>query len=221
MSDLTDERIKVLLVDDHQMFAQSLARLLADEPDIEVQGIVTDALQAAPRAAELRPDVVLLDYQMPGRNGVDIATEIKADNPAVMVVMLTGSNDDQVLLAAIEAGCSGFLTKDRAAADVATTVRGAAAGEVLVAPALLARLLPRLSRKHRRIGFDLTDRESEVLRLLARGWTNAVIARHLHLSVNTVRNYVQSVLTKLDAHSKLEAVTIGVRERIIEFPTAV
>jgi two-component system response regulator DevR len=221
MSDPTDERIKVLLVDDHQMFAQSLARLLADEPDIEVQGIVTDALQAAARAAELRPRVVLLDYQMPGRNGVDIATKIKADNPAVMVVMLTGSNDDQVLLAAIEAGCSGFLTKDRAAADVATTVRGAAAGDVLVAPALLARLLPRLSRKQRRIGFDLTERESEVLRLLARGWTNAVIARHLHLSVNTVRNYVQSVLTKLDAHSKLEAVTIGVRERIIEFPTAV
>jgi two-component system response regulator DevR len=221
MPERGQERITVLLVDDHQMFAQSLARLLADEPDIEVLGIVTDALQAAPSAAELRPRVVLLDYQMPGRNGAETAADIKTADPDVMIVMLTGSDDEEVLLAAIEAGCSGFLTKDRAAADVATTVRGAAAGEVLVAPGLLARLLPRLNRNFRRVGFDLTARESEILRLLARGWTNAVIAQHLHLSVNTVRNYVQSILTKLNAHSKLEAVAIGVRERIIEFPTAV
>lgn len=217
-TDQSTETIGVLLVDDHQMFAQSLARLLADEDDIEVLGIVSEGGEAVANVAEHLPRVVLIDYQMPGRDGVAIASDIKAQYPDTMIVMLTGSADDRILLAAIEAGCSGFLTKDRAADEVASAVRAAAAGEALVSPALLARLLPRLNRNYHEIGSDLTDREREILGLLARGWANPVIAKHLHLSVNTIRNYVQSILTKLDAHSKLEAVATGVRERIIDYP---
>lgn len=157
---------------------------------------------------------------MPDQDGVELARQIKGRFPAIMVVMLTGSADDRVLLAAIEAGCSGFLTKDRAAAEVADAVRAAAQGEALISPAMLARLLPKLSRSHRSLGTDLTERERGILTLLALGRTNRVIADELRLSVNTIRNYVQSILAKLGAHSKLEAVSTAVREGIIDYPSS-
>jgi DNA-binding NarL/FixJ family response regulator len=218
VADGPDSAVGVLIVDDHRMFAESLARLLSDEPGIAVLGIAATGAQALEAAAQLRPEVVLIDYQMPGGDGVAVTGDIKRLNPRIMVVMLTGSPEDRVLLAAIDAGCSGFLTKDRAAAEVADAVRAAAAGEALISPAQLARLLPKLSRTHHVIGADLTDREREILGFLARGWSNKVIAAELFLSVNTVRNYVQSVLTKLGAHSKLEAVSTAVREGIIDYP---
>jgi DNA-binding NarL/FixJ family response regulator len=214
------EAIRVLLVDDHQMFAESLARLLLDEGDIDVLGVATSGAAALSMAASLAPRVVLVDYQIPDQNGVSIAAELKRRDPETMVVMLTGSTDDRVLVAAIDAGCSGFLTKDRAAGEVAETVRVAAAGEAVISPALLARLLPRLNRTHRTLGSDLTDREIEILTLLAAGTPNKTIAGQLHLSLNTVRNYIQSILTKLNAHSKLEAVSTAVREGIVDYPSA-
>ena len=213
------DQIDVLVIDDHQMFADSLARLLSDEPDITVVAVASTATEGVEIAVRLRPQVALVDYQLPQSNGVAVTAEIKRRAHDVMIVMLTGSTDDGILLAAIEAGCSGFLTKDRAAQEVATAVRLAAAGEALVSPRELARLLPKLSRHYRAVGSDLTERERQILLLLAEGLANAAIAARLHLSVNTVRNYVQAVLTKLDAHSKLEAVAIGVREGVIRYPT--
>lgn len=213
--DDVSRKIGVVIIDDHRMFAESLARLLADEDGIEVLAVANDGADGIRRTNALNPHVVLVDFQMPGQDGVRVAAEIKRANPSVMVVMLTGSSDDRVLLAAIDAGCSGFLTKDRAATEVANAVRGAAAGEALVSPALLARLLPKLKRSHRFVGSDLTERELDVLRHAARGWPNKAIAAEMNLSVNTIRNYVQSLLTKLGAHSKLEAVAIAVREGVI------
>ena len=212
--------IDVLIVDDHRMFAESLARLLADEDDIAVVGVAAGGREGIDLAIRHHPRVVLVDYEMPGCDGVQVAKEIKQHDPAIMVVILTAFTEDRVLLAAIEAGCSGFLTKERAAEDVAMAVRSAAAGEAVISPAMLARLLPRLNGANRSLGDDLTDRERELLRHLARGATNKAIAIELHLSVNTVRNYVQSVLTKLGAHSKLEAVSTAVREGIVDYPTA-
>jgi DNA-binding NarL/FixJ family response regulator len=213
------ETIGVLLVDDHRMFGESLARLLADEPGIEVLAVATSGAEALRLAGALRPKVVLLDQEMPDRDGISVAAELKSKDPDLMVVMLTSSTDDRVLLGAIEAGCSGFLTKDRAAAEVAETVRVAAAGEAVIAPAMLARLLPQLNRQHQALGSDLTEREIEVLRLMAQGHANKTVARDLTLSVHTVRNHVQSILTKLGAHSKLEAVSIAVREKLIDYPS--
>jgi DNA-binding NarL/FixJ family response regulator len=213
------ETIGVLLVDDHRMFGESLARLLADEPGIEVLAVATSGAEALRLAGALRPKVVLLDQEMPDRDGISVAAELKSKDPDLMVVMLTSSTDDRVLLGAIEAGCSGFLTKDRAAAEVAETVRVAAAGEAVIAPAMLARLLPQLNRQHQAVGSDLTEREIEVLRLMAQGHANKTVARDLTLSVHTVRNHVQSILTKLGAHSKLEAVSIAVREKLIDYPS--
>ncbi len=211
--------VGVLIVDDHRMFAESLARLLSDEDGIEVLGLAATGADALDAASRVRPSVVLMDYALPDQNGVAVTAEMKQRDPAAMVVMLTGLADDRILLGAIEAGCSGFLTKDRAAGEVADAVRAAAAGEALISPALLARLLPKLNRTHREVGADLTEREREILRFVARGSSNKVIAAELYLSVNTIRNYIQSVLKKLDAHSKLEAVATAVREGIIEYPS--
>ncbi len=211
--------VGVLIVDDHRMFAESLARLLSDEVGIDVLGLAATGSEALELACRLQPGVVLMDYQLPDRDGVAVTAEIKRREPRVMVVMLTGMTDDRILLDAIDAGCSGFLTKDRAAAEVAEAVRAAAAGEALISPALLARLLPKLNRTHREVGADLTEREREILAFLARGCSNKVIASELYLSVNTIRNYIQSVLKKLGAHSKLEAVATAVREGVIEYPS--
>ena len=219
MTERSPDPIGVLIIDDHRMFADSLARLLSDEGDIKVLGVAANAAEGLALASSLQPAVVLVDYEMPDRNGVAIVGEIKRRAAGVAIVMLTGRSDDRVLLAAIEAGCSGYLTKDRAAAEVADAVRVAAAGEALISPRELARLLPKLSRTYRAVGSDLTDREREILHLLARGLANATIAANLHLSINTVRNYVQAILIKLNSHSKLEAVATGVREGIIEIPS--
>lgn len=219
MTDPESGTIGVLIIDDHRMFAESLARLLGGEEGIAVLGTAAGWSEGIELADRLRPQVVLVDYQMPEQDGVAIAAEIKRRDPKIMVVMLAGSAEDRVLLAAIDAGCSGFLTKDRAAAEVVDAVRAAASGEAFISPPLLARLLPKLSSTHRALGADLSERECEVLAFLARGWTNKVIASELHLSVNTVRNYVQSVLSKLGAHSKLEAVSIAMREGIIDYPS--
>lgn len=220
MADLTsgDEPIRVVVIDDHRMFAESLARLLSDEPDIEVVATEGDGMTGLRAVERHDPRVVLLDNQLPGQAGVEVAREIRAVRPDTMVVMLTGAVDDRVLLAAIDAGCSGFLTKDHASSAVAEAVRAAAQGEVLIPPALLARLLPQLNRAHRGVGSDLSARELEVLELLATGASNKAIAAELSLSVNTVRNHVQQVLVKLDAHSKLEAVATAVREGIVRYP---
>jgi DNA-binding NarL/FixJ family response regulator len=212
-----NETIGVVLVDDHLMFAESLSRLLAYEDDIEVLGIGATGRDAVMLVEQFLPRVLLIDYDIPEGNGVEVATEIKQRWPQTMIVMITGSADDRVLLSAIEAGCSGYVTKDRAASEVANAVRVAAAGEALLSPAQMAKLLPRLTRSFRTVGSDLTERELEVLRMIARGITNKALAAELFLSVNTIRNYVQNILTKLGAHSKLEAVATAVREGIIDY----
>jgi DNA-binding NarL/FixJ family response regulator len=214
-----DAAVAVLIVDDHRMFGESLGRLLSDEDGIAVLGVATTGAEAVEAIEKLQPRVVLMDYQLPDQDGVTVAAQIKERDPEVMVVMLTGLGDDRVLLAAIEAGCSGFLTKDRAAAEVADAVRAAAAGEALISPALLARLLPKLNRTYREIGADLTDREREILGLLTKGLSNRAIAAELFLSLNTIRNHIQSILRKLGSHSKLEAVATAVREGVIGYPS--
>jgi two-component system response regulator DevR len=208
----------VLIVDDHRMFAESLARLLAADASITVLGVATSASAALQLAEQTRPQVALVDYQMPDRDGLEIVAELKRRIPELLVLMLSGVVDETVLLGAIEAGCIGYLTKDRAADEVAAAIHAAMAGEALISPVLLARLLAKLNHGPNMLGSDLTERERQVLKLLADGRANALIADELHLSVNTVRNYVQAILTKLGAHSKLEAVSTAVREHIIEYP---
>ncbi len=216
MSDVSE--VRVVIVDDHQMFAESLRHLLSSDAELEVAGIAASGAAGLELVRQTQPDVALVDYRLPDQDGVALTGAIHEHLPDVHVVILTGLSDERVLLAAIEAGVSGFLTKDRAADDVIEAVKAAAAGEALIPPATLGRLLPHLSRSDDGIGADLTARERQLLERVAEGGTNKAIARELHLSVNTVRNYMQALLTKLGAHSKLEAVAIATRAGLLAPP---
>lgn len=207
----------MLLVDDHEMFAESMAKLLAEEQDIAIVGMAGTLKHALHAVEDEEPDVVLLDYRLPDVDGPEGARRILDRFPDVKVVMLTGFAEDVALVEAIKAGCSGFITKDRAASEVVEAVRAAAQGEALISPEMLSRLLPRFrDDPGQALGSDLTDREHEVLGLISEGLSNKQIAERLVLSVHTVRNHVQNVISKLGAHSKLEALSIAVREGIVE-----
>lgn len=213
----TDEtRIRVMIVDDHAVFATALAASLEAEPDLAVVGIAHTVGEARAVARTAQPDVVILDQRLPDGDGVAAIETLRGEAPGAQVVVLTANASDHVLLAAITAGASGFVSKTRDLAEVTSAVRAAADGEAVISPELLARLLPRLERGRRRPpGTELTERELEVLHLLAEGLTNAAIADRLVISVHTVRNHVANLSAKLGAHSKLEALSIAVRDGLL------
>ncbi len=206
---------RVLVVDDHRMFAAGVSQVLDAEDDIEVVGQVGDLASARRRLAVDEVDVVLLDQRLPDGSGVDAIPDLKAVAPTARIVVLTGAADETTMVRAMEHGCAGFLEKDRTVEDLVLAVRSAAAGEAMVSPALLARLISRMHHGTPGVGADLTPREREVLGLLAEGLGNAAIAARLHVSVNTVRNHVANLLAKLGVHSKLEALSVAVREGIL------
>ncbi|MCU1493081.1 MAG: response regulator transcription factor [Acidimicrobiaceae bacterium] len=200
--------VTVLVVDDHATFAEALRHVLSAEDDIEVVAIATEVGEAERAAQATRPDVALVDHRIGLDDGVELVRALQRCVPATKLVMLTATDDDTTVLEALEAGCAGYLLKDSPLEVVVAAVRSAARGDAVIHPALLARLLPRFREREQsapRAGL-LTDRELAVLRLLAGGRPNAAIASELLISVNTVRNHVQNILTKLGAHSKLEAV---------------
>jgi DNA-binding NarL/FixJ family response regulator len=214
-TDSRDEPITVAICDDHRVLAEGLAAVLAGEPGIKVVGIAGSVAEAVEQAERCRPAVILMDYQLPDGDGVAATKTLKQAHPEVMVVMLTSYTDEQVLVAAMEAGCSGYITKHDGAKVVADGVRMAASGEVLVSASMLQVLLPRLGRTSGSVGSDLTSREREILELFADGSSTEDIAKQLFLSTNTVRNHAQGILSKLSVHSRLEAVAVAVREGII------
>ncbi len=216
------DRIRVLLVDDHQLLTDSLARLLAAEPDIEVIG-VAGTVAAARTMARDRPDVVLMDYRLPDGTGADATRAIKSRWPSARVVMLTAIADDETVLESIQAGADGYMTKDRAVEDVVATVRDAAAGETLLPRSVILGIAQRVASARDRGAewptiVPLTSRELEVLRALAEGLTIPEACARLSISRNTFRTHVQKIMAKLHVHSRLEAVTVGLRYRIIEPP---
>ena len=216
----TSGPVRLLIVDDHDMFADSLRLALSAEPDFLVVGTAATLAEARELVVATSAEVVLLDHRLPDGLGVDSISELKALQPSVKIVVLTAAAEDAMLVTATEAGCAGFILKTSPLDELVAAVRTAAAGEIMVSSDLLARLLNRLHHQHDRPAQDLTAREREILELIAEGLTNGVIAQRLFISVNTVRNHVQSVLTKLDAHSKLEALSIAIRDGLIEPPGA-
>ena len=208
--------IRVLIVDDHRMFAESLTRMLSDKPALSVMGIATSGEEALARFDEGAPDVVLMDYELPDTDGVELTTRLLGVAPSLKVIMLTALSDDDLLMRAIEAGCCGFITKDRSADEVAIAIPAAHNGEALFAPAVLARAVARMRNPARRTGWDISPREQEVLKMLAQGVATPEIAETLFVSIHTVRTHVQAILEKLGAHSKLEAVTIAAREGLVK-----
>lgn len=208
--------VRVFIVDDHEVLASSLAHALDAEPDLISVGVAGSLEQASSLIPAAAPDVLLLDHRLPDGDGVEAVPELRRLRPAMVVVVLTASTAEHVMVAAVEAGVSGFLPKTRGLGEVAAAVRAAASGEAVISPEMLARLLPRLNRAAAgRPATMLTPREREVLELLAEGLTNAAIAERLTVSVHTVRNHVANLSAKLGASSKLEALSIAVRQGLL------
>jgi DNA-binding NarL/FixJ family response regulator len=204
---------RVAIVDDHLIVAEGLARIIAAEPDLEWVGIASTLAEALPLVERTSPDVVLMDFHLPDGDGSQGTRDVLALRPTTKVMMLSGAHGDDLAARAIEAGCSGFLKKTRSASDIVTAIRAVARGELVVSAQELVGAIERF--RSGAVAEGLTTREREVLRHLARGQSNEDIAKDLFVSLHTIRNHVQNILTKLNAHSKLSAVAIATRLGIL------
>jgi NarL family two-component system response regulator LiaR len=204
--------IRVLIVDDHGMVREGLRAYLELEPDIVVVGEARDGQEGVRRAQELTPDVVLMDLVMPNMDGVDATMRIKQQQPAVHIIILTSFLDDERVVPAIKAGATSYLMKDVAAADLARAIRGARAGQAQLHPEVARRLMQQVTTPRKpEAGALLTDREREVLRLLAEGRSNKEIARSLVVSERTVKGHVSNILGKLGLQDRTQAALYAVR----------
>lgn len=201
--------LRVLVVDDHRVFAELLATVLDGEPDIECVGHVQDGEHAATAVALLTPDVVLVDVRLAEADGVELACRLLASWPELRVIILSAHHDARLLARAAAAGACGYLTKGGALAEVLSAVRTARPGNMVVDRHLLEGLVGGDRRGSPRHAPVLTSRETQVLQLLAQGLDVGDISRHLGIQQTTCRGYVQKVLTKLQAHSQLQAVVLA------------
>lgn len=212
---MTDTRIRVLLVDDHPVYRDGLARLLTDLGHFDIVGVAGNGRDAVEQCRSLTPDVVVMDLRMPVLDGVEATRQIVAAQPDVGIVALTMFDDDDLVFAALRAGAGGYLLKDADDVDIARVLHGIARGEVIFGPGTAQRLLDTIKRTGpthlpAQPPFpQLTAREFDVLELLARGRRNGDIAQQLFLSERTVRNYVSNILTKLDVTDRAQAITIA------------
>lgn len=196
---------RVMIVEDHQVVAEGLAALINDQDDMEVIGHSGSVAESIARAAELKPDLVLIDYRLTDGTGADAAGGIRHVHPETKLIFLTREDSDAARFAALEAGASAFIHKSRAAQDVVDAIRTVAKGGSLFTPRTIAQLLN--SQREAEAQLErLTPREKEVLRLMAEGTSSRDIAARLGISYTTVRTHIRSLGSKLGVHSKLEAI---------------
>lgn len=207
------ERIRIVVADDHPMFRAGVVASLAAQPDLDVVGEGSSADEAISLAEQLMPDVCLLDIAMPG-DGLTAAQAITAALPQTRVVMLTVSEDEDDLLAAMKAGASGYVLKGAPASELVNVLRMVNAGEVYVAPGLAWGLLREMSRPRSTPLDELSAREREVLELVATGLSNQEIGDRLGLAEKTIKHYMTSILGKLRVRSRVEAALLAYREGI-------
>lgn len=205
------ERIRVLLADDHALFREGLAGIIAAQPDFDVVGDAGDGLEALVKARELMPDLILMDIGMPGCDGLEATRRIKRELPDVTIVMLTVRDEEEKLFEAIKHGAQGYLLKNIRSQEILTLLRGAVRGEAPITPVLAGRILEefrRLSRQEPRpleTDETLTSREQEVLTLVAERATDKEIAEALCISLHTVKSHMRNILAKLHVESRHEA----------------
>ena len=217
MTGYPNDGVRVLVVDDDEHFRAGLAELLTAH-GLDVVATAGNARDAVDVSRMLRPDVVLMDVEMPGRNGIEATPGVLAACPEARVVMLTVSGDGTDVLEALLAGATGYLVKGTAPAALVAGIRAAAAGDALLSPGLATKLLGRMQAVApvaARSGALLSERELEVLRLLAAGKANADIARELFLSPYTVRNHISSILAKLQIANRTEAAAYAIRRGLV------
>ncbi|MFH9178046.1 response regulator [Streptomyces albogriseolus] len=214
--------IRVLIADDQQMVRQGFTVLLNTQPDIEVVGQAVNGIEAVEQVGELAPDVVLMDIRMPELGGIEATARITAVHPEVMVLVLTTFDLDEYVYEALRAGASGFLLKDASAEQLAEAVRVVAAGDALLAPGVTRRLIAEFSRLdprprtplRRKVG-DLTERETEVLSLIAQGLSNAEIAVRLVVAEQTVKTHVGRILVKLGLRDRTQAAVFAYESGLV------
>jgi DNA-binding NarL/FixJ family response regulator len=209
--------IRIAIVDDHPVISEGIYRILSAETDIELAGTAKNVAEALALVERYRPHVVLMDYLLPDGNGVEATKKILSRWPETKVLMMSGSEVPDVHILAFAAGCVGFLAKNRPWGEVVAAVRAASRGQSVLRVDELTDLLTQLGHTTNERTKWLTARENDVLRLLAVGRTTASIAGELFLSAHTVRNHISSILSKLGAHSKLEAVAVAARDGLISF----
>lgn len=223
--------IRLLIVDDQEIVRQGLEILLGHEPDIEVVGVGGDGDAAIEKVRELSPDVVLMDLRMPRKNGIHATRHITRHYPNVKVVVLTTYDDDVWVFDAIKAGAVSYILKDSDRSDVLTAIRGVMHGNSSLDPRIARKVLDEFGRlqssnpfgclmssNHRDVPVlqELTDRELEVLQLLAQGASNQEIAAQLYLAVGTVKNYVSAIISKLHANDRTQAVIFALKRGIVD-----
>lgn len=205
--------IRVFLLDDHEVVRRGLCALLESDGDIQVVGETGLAREAVARIPALRPDVAILDGRLPDGSGIDVCREIRSVDPNIRALILTSYDDDESLFAAILAGASGYVLKQITGHDLLDTVRRVAAGQSLIDPALTARVLERVRNPEPEAVelASLTDREREILALIAQGLTNRQIGDRLFLAEKTIKNYVSSLLAKLGLERRTQAAVLATR----------
>lgn len=217
------ETIRVVIADDHALFRRGLEMVLESEPDIKVVAEANNGRQAVDAAVEHMPDLVLMDVRMPSHTGIDATKLIKDHAPHIKILMLTISDEEEDLYEAIKAGASGYLLKEISIEEVADAIRKVHSGQSLISPSMASKLLTEFAamarkdeQKQQMPAPRLTEREMEVLTLVAQGLNNRDIAKKLFISENTVKNHVRNILEKLHLHSRMEAVVYAVREKLLE-----
>src|ERR671923_704747 len=217
---VTHDAVRVLIVDDHDLFRAGLRQLLEEQERVHVVGEASGGAQAVQLVSESAPDVVVMDLNMPGMTGVEATRQISTLAPLTRVVVLTISDQDSDVMNAILAGACGYLMKDSSIQDLMQGIRAAAVGESLISPHIAAKVLQRIRAASVEAGgsvprTELSERETEVLRLIANGKDNAEIAQELHISPKTVKNHISNILMKLQIENRIQAAVYAVRSGIV------
>jgi DNA-binding NarL/FixJ family response regulator len=205
------EQVRVLLADDHALFREGLAGIINNQPDMQVVGEANDGLEAFVKAQELKPDLILMDVQMPGMDGIEAVRQIKQILPETIIVMLTVRGDDIMLFEALKNGAQGYLLKDIQSQYMLEMLRGALSGEAAISPSLAGRVLSEFRRlsngglSEREDDSGLTEREQQVLVEASKGATDKEIAVTLNISLNTVKTHIRNILSKLHVSTRREA----------------
>jgi NarL family two-component system response regulator YdfI len=207
--------IKVLIVDDHQVVREGLRAILEASEDLTLIGEAGDGSEGVRLASELQPDVVLMDLRMPGMDGIEAIERIKALHPAIEIVILTTYDDDALIIRGLRAGARGYLLKDVSRKILFDSIRAAHSGELLLPPAVAQKLLTHLGEPATAQTEVLSDREQQVLTLMAKGDANKQIAGQLDITERTVKAHVASIFNKLGAASRTEAVAIALRNGLL------